>query len=131
MCDCAGKLTFKLGNQDLTQGTLSATQKLIYRHFSVELPDTLFHSQQSVLKLLESTDAEFKGAMSTLVDLSLWQSCESMMRGKEKETLAELHATNGSLRTLKDARAKAHAAMPAAQVWYLCTFLSSWYLEPA
>jgi hypothetical protein len=119
MCDCAGKLKFELDNQDLTQGTLSATQKLIHRHFSLELPDTLFHSQQSVLKLLEATDAELKGAMSNLVDLSLWQTCEGVTRGKEKEILAELHKTSGSLQTLAGARDKAHAAMQTAQVQYL------------
>jgi hypothetical protein len=114
----AGKLTFELNGTDLTQGTASATQRLIHDKFSTELPDTLFHSQQSVLKLLEASDADFKNALASLVDLTTWQACESAAKDDEKSALATMHDAGGSLRALEAAHKKAKAALAAAQVQY-------------
>jgi hypothetical protein len=112
----AGTLTFELGGANVSQGTLGATQKLIHEKFSSELPSTLFHSQQSVLKLLEASDAEFKGHLSTLVDAATWQACESAAKERETEALAALYDAAGSLRTLQAASKKAKAAAEGAQV---------------
>lgn len=112
----AGGLKFSLDGKDETQGTIAATQARINQLFSAELPDTLFHSQQSVLKLLEATDTEFKSTMATLVDLSVWQSCEEESKAEEKAALALLHDSTGSLRALEKAQTSAKASASAAQV---------------
>ena len=112
----AGKLTFELGGADETQGTMTATQQHMNRHFSLELPSTLFHSQQSVLKLLEATDSEFTDALSTLVDVSLWQACEHAARAREKAAVARANTCAGSRRTLAAAAAASARANTALQV---------------
>lgn len=116
----AGKLTFELDGVDETQGTMTATQQHMTRLFSPELPSTLFHSQQSVLKLLEATDSEFKEALGSLVDMSLWRGCEEAAREREKAALARANACAGSRRTLAAAAAASEKTHTALQVWLAC-----------
>jgi hypothetical protein len=114
----AGKLTFQLDGKEETQGTMTETQTLIHRLFSVELTASIFHTQQSVLKLLEASDKEFKEAMSTLVDLTLWEACEGEAKEKEKAERELMHSSIGGEKTLKTALASSQKEVNALQVRY-------------
>ena len=71
----AGTLVFEVDGEDKTAATLKATQAEIDDLLSPHLPRVLFHSQASVMGLLEAADAKFKEALAPIVDLSLWQAC--------------------------------------------------------
>lgn len=63
-----------MGGRDETGASATVTQASIDRRLSPHLPRVLFHSQATVMGLLEAADAKFKQALAPLVDLSLWQA---------------------------------------------------------
>jgi hypothetical protein len=92
------------------------TQKLIRSRFSAELPATVFHTQQSVLKLLEASDSEFKEGLSALVDSLLWQKGEGAAKEKEKAARDLMNNSEGSEKTLQRALASSQRAANALMV---------------
>jgi hypothetical protein len=105
-----------LDGRNETLATATATQKLINSHFSAELSATVFHTQQSVLKLLEASDNEFKEALSTLVDFSLWQKGEGAAKESERTARDLMHGSIGSEQTIQSALASSQWAASALKV---------------
>eukprot|EP00892_Ulva_mutabilis_P005450 jgi/Ulvmu1/3277/UM151_0025.1 len=104
-----GTLVFEVDGEDCTGATLKATQAEIDALLSPHLPTVVFHSQATVMGLLEAPDAKFKEALAPLVDLSLWQACEDHVKALAKGSKSDCDRTETSLRHCRGAATAAAA----------------------